>query len=132
MRIGIIGAGMIGGTLARRLGALGHQVEVANSRGPETLRELERETGAKAVTVEQAVRDKDLLVLTIPTKAVKDLPPGLFRSVPASVPVIDTCNYYPRQRDGKIAEVDDGKPESRWVGEQIGHPVVKVFNNINF
>ena len=40
MKIGIIGAGMIGGTLARRLTGLGHEVALANSRGPETLREL--------------------------------------------------------------------------------------------
>jgi len=47
MKIGIIGAGQIGGTLARRFTALGHQVFIANSRGPETLAALARETGAK-------------------------------------------------------------------------------------
>ncbi|HWJ17471.1 MAG TPA: NAD(P)-binding domain-containing protein, partial [Geobacterales bacterium] len=46
MKISIIGAGQIGGTLARRFTALGHQVFVANSRGPETLAGLARETGA--------------------------------------------------------------------------------------
>jgi hypothetical protein len=44
MKIGIIGAGQIGGTLTRRLTALGHKVFVANSRGPETLSELAAET----------------------------------------------------------------------------------------
>jgi predicted dinucleotide-binding enzyme len=54
MRIGIIGAGNIGGTLARRLTALEHDVSIANSRGPETLAALARETGAKPVTVAEA------------------------------------------------------------------------------
>lgn len=56
MKIGIIGAGNIGGTLARRLRALGQEVFVANSRGPETLADLARETGAKAVTAKDAAR----------------------------------------------------------------------------
>ena len=51
MKIGIIGAGHIGGALTRRLAKLGHDVSVANSRGPETLDKLAKETGAKAVTV---------------------------------------------------------------------------------
>lgn len=61
MKIGIIGAGQIGGTLTRRLTALGHDVLVANSRGPETLRDLASETGAKAVSVKDAVRGVDLV-----------------------------------------------------------------------
>ena len=54
MKIGIIGAGNIGGNLTRRLTALGHEVSVANSRGPHTLTALAEETGATAVTVEEA------------------------------------------------------------------------------
>ena len=53
MKIGIIGAGNIGGTLTRRLTALGHHVAVANSRGPETLSELADETGATAVSLDE-------------------------------------------------------------------------------
>lgn len=68
MKIGIIGAGNIGGTLTRRLRELGHDVLVANSRGPETLRELAEETGATAVPVEEAARDRELVVVTIPEK----------------------------------------------------------------
>jgi len=56
MRIGIIGAGAIGGTLARRLTELGHQVRVANSRGPASLAAVAKATGARAVTVEDGVR----------------------------------------------------------------------------
>jgi len=130
MKIGIIGAGHIGGTLTRRLSALGHKVEVANAHGPESLRELTDETGATAVTVEQAVRDKDLIVVTIPEKNIPDLPKGLFKNVPKETVVVDTGNYYPRQRDGRIEGIEKGTAESRWMEQQIGHPVVKAFNNI--
>jgi predicted dinucleotide-binding enzyme len=129
MKIGIIGAGHIGGTLTRRLTALGHDVAVANSRGPETLANLAAETGATAVTAREAARGRDLVVITIPEGRVPELPDDLFAGVPAEVVVVDTGNYYP-QRDGKITAIEDGTPESRWVSEQIGRPVVKAFNNI--
>lgn len=130
MRVGIIGAGQIGGTLARRLTELGHKVVIANSRGPTSLGDVAAATGATPVEVQDAVRGVDLIVLTIPMLNVPKLAAGLFANVPASVPVIDTCNYYPRQRDGRIAEIEFGMPESRWVEQQIGHRVVKVFNSI--
>jgi len=128
--VGIIGAGNIGGTLAAHLVKLGHSVEIANSRGPETLAEFAKTSGAKPVTVEDAVRNKDLIIVSIPTHGVLALPAGLFRDVPANVPVIDTNNYYPKERDGRIEPIDNGKTESRWTAETIGHSVVKVFNNI--
>ncbi len=131
MRVGIIGAGQIGGTLARRLTELGHKIVIANSRGPASLVDVAAATGATPVEVQDAVRGVDLIVLTIPLKNVPKLPAGLFANVPASVPVIDTCNYYPRQRDGRIAEIESGAPESRWVEQQIGRRVVKVFNSIH-
>ncbi|HEY1523257.1 MAG TPA: NAD(P)-binding domain-containing protein [Solirubrobacteraceae bacterium] len=127
MKIGIIGAGNIGGTLTRRLQELGHQVSVANSRGPETLRDLAQETGATAVAIQEAARDQDLVVVTIPQRNITSLPSGLLDGVPV---VVDTGNYYPRQRDGAIAEIEDGMPESRWVQRQLGHQVIKAFNNI--
>jgi predicted dinucleotide-binding enzyme len=130
MKIGIVGAGHIGGALAHRLTALGHQVLVSNSRGPESLAAFASETGARAVDRGDAVRDVDLIVLTIPLKSVQDLPPDLFADAPAAVPVVDTCNYYPRQRDGQIEGIEAGLAESRWVERQIGHPVIKAFNNI--
>jgi len=130
MRIGIIGAGNIGGTLTRRLTALGHDVSVANSRGPETLRDLAAETGANAVTVAEAARDQDLVVVTIPEKNVPGLPSDLFVGTGEDVVVVDTGNYYPRRRDGRIDEIEDGMVESRWVEQQLGRPVVKAFNNI--
>ena len=129
MRIGIIGAGNIGGTLARRLTALGHDVSIANSRGPETLAALARETGAKPVTVQEAARAGDVVVVTIPEKSVPRLPASLFDGVPGDLVVVDTGNYYP-QRDGRIEAIEKGTTESRWVSEQLGRPVVKAFNNI--
>lgn len=130
LKIGIIGAGNIGATLTQHFTRLGHEVAVANSRGPETLADLAKETGAKAVSVAEVPRGRDLVVVTIPEGKVPDLPPGLFRNAPAELVVIDTGNYYPRQRDGKIDGIENGLPESRWVEEQIGHPVIKAFNNI--
>jgi len=130
MRIGIIGAGNIGGTLARRLRQLGHEVSIANSRGPDTLAALARETGARPVSVEQAARAGDVVIVTIPEKSVRDLPKGLFDGVPEDVVVVDTGNYYPRHRDGLIQEIESGKTESRWVSDRLRRPVVKAFNNI--
>lgn len=131
MKIGIIGAGQIGGTLTRRLTALGHEVFVANSRGPESLATLARETGAKPVSVEEAAKAGDVVVVTIPEAKIRDLPKNLFDGVRDDVVVIDTGNYYPRERDGRIEEIENGMTESRWVERQLGRPVVKAFNNIH-
>lgn len=130
MKIGIIGAGNIGSTLVRRFRAVGHDVFVANSRGPATLTELAKETGAKAVTAKEAARSGDVVVVTIPERNIPKLPGDLFAGVPDDVIVVDTGNYYPQQRDGKIEDIEAGMPESRWVEKQLGRPVVKAFNNI--
>ena len=130
MKIGIIGAGQIGGTLTRRLTALGHQVSIANSRGPESLAGLAKETGARAVTVEEAARSGDVVIVTIPMKNIPRLPSGLFAGVSENVVVVDTGNYYPQQRDGRIEAIERGTTESRWTSEHLGRPVVKAFNNI--
>jgi len=100
VKIGIIGAGELGGTLTRRLAAFGHDVSVANSRGPETLAGLARETGARAVTARDVARGGELVVVTIPQGKIANLPKDLFAAVPDSVVVVDTGNYYPQQRDG--------------------------------
>jgi predicted dinucleotide-binding enzyme len=130
MKIGIIGAGNIGSALTRRFRAAGHEVFVANSRGPETLAALSKETGAKAVTPKEAARAGEVVVVTIPQAKIPNLPKDLFAGVPESVVVIDTGNYYPRQRDGRIAGIEEGMTESRWVAKQLGRSVVKAFNNI--
>lgn len=129
-RIGIIGAGSMGGTLARHLAKLGHHVSIANSRGPESLIALAAEIGATPVSVADAAKAGEIVILAIPTKAVTDLPRGLFANVPSSVVVIDIGNYHPELRDGHIEAIDRGMPDSQWVAQQIGHPVIKAFNNI--
>ncbi|WBB78768.1 NAD(P)-binding domain-containing protein [Micromonospora sp. WMMD882] len=127
MRIGIIGSGHIGGTLTRRLTALGHEVTVANSRGPESLRDLATETGAAAGTVEQAAAADDLVVLAVPLAAVPALPGDAF----SGRVVVDANNYYP-QRDGEIPELADRSlTSSRWTADRLpGARVVKTFNTI--
>jgi predicted dinucleotide-binding enzyme len=130
MRIGIIGAGKIGSALTRHFTRLGHEVVIANSRGPETLADLAKETGAKPVQVSEVPRGRDLVVVTIPESKIPELPRGLFKNGSPNLIVIDTGNYYPRQRDGKIEGIENGVLESRWVEQQLGHPVIKVFNNI--
>ena len=129
MRIGVIGTGNMGGTLARRLARLGHQVSIANSRGPESLIALSAEIGATPVSVVDAAKAGEIVVISIPTNAVADLPRELFANLPSRV-VIDTGNYHPELRDGRIEAIEQGMPDSQWVAQQIGHPVVKAFNNI--
>ncbi len=130
VRIGVIGAGNIGAALTRRLTALGHEVRVANSRGPDTLSELSRETGATPVEAAQAADGADVVIVTIPERNIPRLPKGVVdRALPGAA-VVDTGNYYPKQRDGRIAAIEDGLPESVWVQQHLGRPVIKAFNNM--
>lgn len=130
MKIGIIGAGKIGTTLARKLSAGGHSIRIANSRGPDSIKALAAEVGATAVSVPEAVKDVDVVIVSIPQKRVADLPKDLFADVPVGVVVVDTGNYFPAHRDGPIEAIESGQPESLWVSEQLGRPVVKAFNDI--
>ncbi len=130
MRVGVIGAGSMGAILARHLATLGHQVSIANSRGPESLTAVAAEIGATPVSVVDAAKAGELVVIAIPTKAVADLPRALFENVPGSVIVIDIGNYHPELRDGHIDVIDRGMLDSQWVAQQIGRPVIKAFNNI--
>ncbi len=130
MKIGIIGAGNIGGNLTRRFTAAGHEVAVANSRGPETLADLAAETGATAVEAARAADGAEVVIVTVPQKNVPDLPAGLLDAAAPGAVVVDTGNYYPQQRDGRIAAIEDGTPESAWVAQHLGRPVVKAFNGI--
>lgn len=126
MKIGIIGSGNIGGTLTRRLRALGHEVTVSNSRGPETLAPLAAETGAIAGTAREAAEAGDVVVIATPLRAVPHLPAEALRGKV----VVDTNNYYAR-RDGQIGAIDSGTPSSRWTASQLpGARVVKAFNTI--
>lgn len=130
MQIGIIGAGEIGSALARHFVRAGHHVMIANSRGPETLTDVAADTGAMAVALTTAARANNIVVVTIPQRAVPRLPRDLFANSAPGLAVVDTGNYYPGVRDERIDEIEAGLPESAWVAQQLGHPVVKAFNNI--
>jgi predicted dinucleotide-binding enzyme len=129
--IGFIGSGNIGGTVARLAVDAGYEVVVSNSRGPETLSDLVAQLGprARAATAAEAAEAGDLVVVSVPLKAYRDLPVEPLRGKV----VIDTCNYYP-ERDGQIAELDDeSTTTSELVQEHLsGARVVKAFNNIFF
>ena len=129
--VGFIGSGMIGGTVARLSVAAGHRVVLSNSRGPDTLKDLAAELGplATAGTTEEAAAAGDLVVVAIPVKAYGGLPAAAL----AGRAVLDTGNYYP-QRDGQLAELDDGSLTSSGLLQRDlpQAQVVKVFNNIFF
>jgi 8-hydroxy-5-deazaflavin:NADPH oxidoreductase len=128
MKIGILGAGSIGATLIRRLSESGHDVKVANSRGPETIDPDLLISGAKPVTAADIVVDVDVLITSIPFSRMPGLAP-LVEDASSNMVIIDTSNYYP-SRDGNIAVVDDGQVESVWVSERLGRPVAKAWNAI--
>jgi 8-hydroxy-5-deazaflavin:NADPH oxidoreductase len=129
--LGLIGAGMIGSTLARLAVAAGVDVVISNSRGPETLADLVTELGehARAATPAETPETADLVVATIPLSAYGTLPAAAL----AGKTVIDTMNYYP-QRDGRIPELDsDELTASELVQRHLADSrVVKGFNNISF
>ena len=91
-----------------------------------------KETGAKAVTAREAATAGQVAVVSIPEAKIRDLPKNLFEGVPSDVVVIDTGNYYPRERDGRIDEIEAGMTESRWVETRLGRPVIKAFNTMNY
>jgi predicted dinucleotide-binding enzyme len=128
MKIGILGSGAIGSILSDRLAAAGHDVMIANSRGPETISPTALRGGARAVDAADAVRGVDVLILSVPLNRVPDLAP-LVAQTPPDATIIDTSNYYPH-RDQRIAAIDEGQPESLWVADQLGRPIVKAWNAV--
>ena len=131
MRIGIVGSGNIGGTLTELLARQGHEVTVANSRGPDSLGELVAQAGenARAGTVAEAASSGDLVVVATPVAAYDTLPSGRFDGKV----VIDTGNYYPA-RDGEIEALErDETTSTELLGESLpGARLVKAFNTMNF
>ena len=125
MKIGILGTGHIGKTLVRELSAAGHEVKVANSRGPETIDPELLSSGARAVTTQDAFEDVDVVILSIPLNRVLDVAPLVAR-LPEEAVVIDTSNYYPF-RDDLIEAIEAGQVESLWVAEQLGRPIAKAW-----
>jgi predicted dinucleotide-binding enzyme len=128
MKIGILGAGTIGTTLARKLAAAGHDVKVANSRGPETIKAEVLETGARAATAKDAVSDIDVAILSMPHTGFEKVR-HLVATLPEQTVVIDTSNYFP-QRDGVNPALETGQVESEWIQAFFGRPVVKAWNAI--
>ncbi len=128
MKIAILGTGNIGTSLAKKLSKAGHDVKVANSRGPETIDPAILAAGAHATTSAEAVIDVDVVILSIPFAKIPDIAP-LLSGLPEDVVMIDTSNYYPL-RDGRIEAVEAGQVESLWVVEQIGRPIAKAWNAI--
>lgn len=131
MKIGIVGAGYIGGNAAKLFAQAGHEIAIANSRGAETLKELVAEIGdnAKAVGVEEAARFGEIVFVSIPLGRYRELPADAFEGKI----VIDTNNYYP-ERDGRIAELDSGETTSSGLLQEhlSGAKIVKAFNTIWF
>ena len=128
LKIGIIGVGHMGKTLTRKLSSIGHEVKVANSRGPETIDGDVLSAGARAVTAPQAAADVDVVILSVPLSRVPQIAPVIARASSSAV-IIDTSNYYPA-RDLSIEAIENGQVESLWVAEQLGRSVVKAWNAI--
>jgi 8-hydroxy-5-deazaflavin:NADPH oxidoreductase len=131
VKIGIIGAGYIGGTTARLFVDAGHEVAISNSRNPETLERRVAELGPKArtATPADAARFGDVVLLAIPLKSYSDLPAAELRGKI----VIDAMNYYP-ERDGHYPQLDSGQTtSSEMVAAHLsGARLVKAFNTIWF
>ena len=129
MNFGVIGTGDIGEVIVRKLRDADYPVKMANSRGPESLKDLGAKTGAIPVSLEQVVQDVDVLFLVVPQKAIPELPKGLLNKARKETIVIDVGNYYPF-RDDLIDELENGLTDSAWVEKQIGRPVIKALNSI--
>ncbi|MFF8447730.1 NADPH-dependent F420 reductase [Streptomyces leeuwenhoekii] len=129
MDITVIGTGNIGSELARALARAGHTLTLANSRGPESLRELADELHARAAaTIADAVAHADVIVLSVPFGVIPTLA-GDLRQAPASTVIVDMSNHYPL--GGYVAEgLEDTTAQSTWISTQIGRPVIKAWNTV--
>ena len=131
MRIGIIGAGNIGGNAAKLFAKAGHEIAIANSRAPEMLEELVAEIGANATaaTIDEAAKFGEIIFVSIPFGRYEELPP----EIGAGKIVVDSNNYYP-ERDGQIAALDNNQTtSSELLAEHLKDAkIVKAFNTIWF
>lgn len=130
MKIGIIGVGAIGGTIARKLANTGHDIKVANSRGKESVKDFAEEIGAIHSDLSEISQDIEILIISIPFDAFNTLPEGLFENLSEDTVIVDTGNYYPEIRDSKIEGLGNGETESIWVSKKIKRPVIKAFNTL--
>jgi predicted dinucleotide-binding enzyme len=132
MKVGVIGIGEMGGTLARGWSTKGHIVRVANSRGPSAVKSFAAEIGAEPTDIHGAVDGADVVLMAMAFPVSPTLPKDLFSRAPEGLVIIDTSNYYPDVRDARIADIDNGLPESVWVSQQLGRPICKAFNSIMY
>ena len=128
LRIASLGVGQIGGTLASRFAAAGHEVRVANSRAPSTVKLFAESIGAQARHGAEAVLDADVVVVSVPFNRIAELRSVVSRA-PADAVLVDTTNYYPH-RDGELGSFGPEDTESEWVANVLGRPVVKAWNSI--
>ncbi|OLO40087.1 3-hydroxyisobutyrate dehydrogenase [Priestia megaterium] len=126
MRFGIIGAGSIGSIISKKLVENGHDVKIADARGMEHLKG--KELAGTPVRVEDAIKNIEVLIISLPTKAIPSIR-DIINQVEEEVIIVDTSNYYPF-RDNKIEEIENGMVESVWVSNQLGRPIIKAFNNL--
>ena len=128
MKVGVIGSGHIGATVARRLVETGHEVAISNSRGPATLHDLATSIGARPATVEDAAEFGDIVVEAIPFGAYDTLPKDALQGKV----VIDAANYYPG-RDGTFEDVENDTASAELIARHLdGAKVVKAFNTMNW
>ncbi len=130
MKIGIVGIGAIGGTIARKLAGKDHYIKVANSRGKDAVKEFADEIGGYPSDLNEISDDVEVLILSVPYGAIGSIPKSVFSSLSANAIVVDTGNYYPEMRDSGIEGLGNGEVESLWLSNYIGRPVIKAFNNL--
>ena len=128
MKIAVLGTGDIGSQLARAIAKAGHSLILANSRGPESIKELAGELQAVAATVEDAVKQAEVIVLSIPFVAIPTLADTL-RQASADTTIVDMSNYY-AIATGEVEEIEAGTPQTAWIEKQLGRPVIKAWNTI--
>ncbi len=133
-KIGIIGSGHIGGTLGILFAKAGYEV-FYSSRHPDTLKDLVKTAGPKARggTVAQAIAFGDVIVLSLPLKAIPALDAETKKALKGKI-VIDTSNPYP-ERDGRIAE--EARKEPGGMGAFVagllpGARIIRAFNTVYF
>jgi len=133
-KIGIVGSGQIGGTVGILLAKAGYEI-FYSSRHPDTLKNLVKTAGpkARAGTVSEAVAFGDVIVLSLPLKALPGLDAGIKKALMGKI-VIDTSNPYP-ERDGVLAE--EARKEPGGMGIVVarllpGARIVRAFNSVYF
>jgi predicted dinucleotide-binding enzyme len=129
MKIGIIGAGRIGGTLAVLLAKAGHEVAVSNSRGPKSLKSIVAEAGknVQAMTVADAAAFGEVVILAVPWRKPEALPPP---HLVAGKIVIDAMNPY--GEGGTILNLGASTSSEETARRLPGCRLVKAFNTIYY